>query len=243
MSLLGTPEWFFASKRKVPIMLVNAGLSLVDQTDQAVFADIDYGAPPHANRRIIVCVTAEESTSGAIGTVHPTTIGGVPMSFVERAGAGTGQVAIIVDIWEAIVPFGINGDLSIGLDKTASTTENFDSVGVSTLVTNMAAGPRLGGMGIVEFQDGVATANNLQTAGPGFIIGAGVGMDPASPFTSVVGNGSNGALTKLVDVNIANDHRHTIFLLDDTVASATEDYTINRGAADNWSMALASWSY
>ena len=151
---------------------------------------------------------------------------------------------LTVDIWEAIVPSGVSGDLVVSLHN-ASQFDGYDSIAVSTLVTNVAAGAKLDSVGVGTTRDHLQsrTASDVATAGPGFLIGSAVCADHPYPFASLVGNGPNGALAKLVDMNIGNHHRHVIFALDNTAASAVEDYTGNRGLSDLWAMALASWSY
>ncbi|MEM7445062.1 MAG: hypothetical protein AAF414_17205 [Pseudomonadota bacterium] len=240
----GGGAWFLAGRKKVPITLVNSALSLTNQTTTATFSNLEYGAPSGANRFVVVCITGEETTNGLID-VPSVTWGGTALSFIERGGGSTSGVAIIAEMWAGFVTSGSSGNLVIGLNKTASSTENWDSIAVSTLVTNtISSGTRIDAGDYARVGGGSTdTASNLQTSSGGFIVAVGASTAEGFGFSGVAGNGSNGALTELVDVEIASDHQHAVYLLDDTTSQTTEDFTMTNSISNAaaWGGAIASW--
>lgn len=239
----GAP-WFLAANKKVPITLVNSALSLANQTDTATFANLDYGAPSGASRFVIVCITGEEGTSGLID-VPSATWGGVGLSRITGRTGGTGSTAVGSEIWAGFVGSGVRGDLVVSLNKTASSTENWDSIGVSTLVTNTIQSGSAVDTGVFDRLGGGSsdTASDVATAQGGFMVAVGCSTVFDTGFSSLSGNGANGALTEVVDVGIEGDHRHAVWLLDGTVNQTTEDFTMTNGTgvAAAWTGAVASF--
>ena len=233
-------------QRKIPIQLVNSAQALINQTGKATFSDLPYGAPASGVRLCIVCITGEENT---IGTVDITAVtwGGVSLTLAESARVGigsSGSVACYAGIFAGYVASGARGDLVCTIDKSTSSTENIDSIAVSTLVTNLApSAVKVDNADQGGFNDATITAPNLETVAGGFMIACAAASDHTETFSSINGNGSNGNMAELVDENIADDHRHGVYLLTPTVAQTTEDFTSTMsGAPVVHALATASWA-
>ena len=232
----GVPMFFRRSP--VPITPVNLGLEAAGQNGQTVFPNIPIGAEQHSNRRVFVALTAE-APAGGTDNVSGGTFGGAPLSLVDSLK----NDFTFYGLWEATVPSGDHGDLVLTLERSPGVPAYFDSIGVTTLVTTMADGPAVDVARVGTGFAGSLTVSNVETAAPGFLLAVSGCTDEQIPFGSMAGNGSNGALTKIVDVRVANDHRHAVWLRDDTEPSVDEDYTCVRGTNNRWGFVMASWSY
>lgn len=227
----------------VPLTLANGGLTLANQTDTATWVGLSYGAAADPNRFCIVGVTGEENTSGII-SLTALSWGGVSFTRADLSSGSDGGVGVNSEVWYGVVPTGLTGDLVATLDDTAGGANDWDSIAISTFVTNMLTNNALVESGqFVRFGGGTSdTVSNLQTNSPGIAVAVGAHVINGSAFVSFSGNGSNGSFTKNVDIDAASDHRHAVWSEADTTSQTTEDFTmIGAGGGLVWTGVFASF--
>lgn len=233
-------QMLMAGAGRFPLTLVQSLLTAADQTDTAQWNNIPFVAPATPKRYCIAAVSAREDTTGLINLTSVTW--GSALSPIETAYRGTGSTAVLSEIWGGFVPTGSLANLTIGLNKSASSTENFDSIGVSLLVTNL-----LNSGTPVDFAEesgsgSSITVDNLDTTLDGIAIGLTVTTAPNQAVTSLVGNAGNGALAELVDSGVESNHRHALYVKAVTAAATAEDFTSTApGPPLSHVCSMASW--
>ena len=234
----------------VPLTLVHSALSKTNQIGSTTFSNLSFGAKGSSKRFVYVLVTVETIRSGIFSTPRFTVDSitwGASLNYIRGQGGIYNTLDVYCQIWAGFVPssFGDSANLYMALHDPTEEPLNLKSLGVSTLVTNLMDDGVYHDRGTFDRVGGgsSATHNDVASVANGQIVAVGASSYHSYGFTSLAGNGANGSIPKVVDQNIANDHRHAVFMLDQTQNQTNEDFTMrySRNDASIWTGAMASF--
>ncbi len=239
MSLFTRRGLAFAGRRRKSLFVAEPLVSASLVSQGHVFDDVNIGSPATDGRTVLVvasCKDAAAVLNTADGAIE---LGGLPMTrrngFAPELPSGA-DMGIYIFSAAMGASYGQSAALEI---KSIVGGTQLDSIAFTVLATHLEGDVFVDGVSGAN-TGATGTANNVATADDGYVIAASAMELSANGLVSVVGNGSTGALSKVVDQPVQNNHRHAVAIKAGLSAGTTEDFTWTVQLSGNFLAAITS---